>query len=101
MHIDTVVFIATVVPIGVCVCLCLYCVTTPIWNPKSPYRTPFLGFIRYLFRKLRHIPYNRLRGRVAKLASMEVHQEESAMKETEDRKKRDVRAVQWLVRHLQ
>jgi hypothetical protein len=32
---------------------------------------------------------------------MEARQEESAMKGTEDCKKRDVRAVQWLVRHLQ
>ena len=75
---------------------------TPIWNPQSPYLTPFSGFIWYLVRKLRRNPYyNRFRGRSAKPASMEARQEESAMKGTEDCKKRDVRAVQWLVRHLQ
>jgi hypothetical protein len=101
MHIDTAVFIATVVPIGVCACLYFYCAITPIWNPQSPYRTPFSGFIWYLIRKLRRNPYyNRFRGRVAKFASMEARQEESAMKETEDRKKRDVRAVQWLVDNI-
>ena len=31
---------------------------------------------------------------------MEARQEESAMKETEDRKKRDMRAVQWLVDNI-
>ena len=76
---------------------------TPIWNSIAlgPYRTPFSGFIWYLFRKLRrNLYYNRFRGRVAKPASMEARQEESAMKETEDRKKRDVRAVQWLVDNI-
>jgi hypothetical protein len=101
MHIDTAVSIATVVPIGVCAFLYLYCVITPIWNPQSPYRTPFSGFLWYLIRKLRRGPhYNRFRGKVVKPPSMEVRQEESAMKETDDRKKRDVRAVQWLVDNI-
>ena len=30
MHIDTAVFIATVVPIGICACLYLYCVIVPL-----------------------------------------------------------------------
>jgi len=99
LQIDTAVFVAAVVPIAVCVCLYLYCMIAPIWNPQSPYRTPFSIFIWYLIRVL-HPYYNCFRGKVVKLASMEVRQEQSAMKETKSRKDRDVRAVRWLVDNI-
>jgi hypothetical protein len=89
------VFVATVVPLVVCVCLYLYCGIVPIRDPQSPYRTPFSGFIWYL-QHLRPY-YNHIRGKVDKPASMEVRQEQSAMKDTKSRLNRDVRAVQWLV----
>jgi hypothetical protein len=96
LQIDTAVFVATVVPIAICVCLYLCCVIAPIRNPQSPYRTPFSSIIWRLIRIL-HFYYNRPHGKVVKLASMEIRQEQSAMKGTEDRMKRDVRAVRWLV----
>ena len=95
LHIDTGVFVATVVPLVVCVCLYLYCGIVPIRDPQSPYRTPFSGFIWYL-QHLRPY-YNHIRGKVDKPASMEVRQEQSAMEDTKGRLNRDVRAVQWLV----
>jgi hypothetical protein len=99
LQINTAVFVSTVVPIAICVFLYLYCVIEPIWKPQSPYRTPFSGLIWRLIRIL-HLYYNRFRGKVVKLASMEVRQEQSAMEEIEDRKSRDVRAVRWLVDNI-
>ena len=104
LHIDKGVFVATVVPLVVCVSLYLYCVVAPIWKPQSPYRTPFSGVIWYLIRNLYRSPYcNRFVGKVVKLAdmaSMATRQEKFAMEETDDRKKRDVRAIQWLVDNI-
>jgi hypothetical protein len=92
LQIDTAVFVSTVVPIVVCICLYLFCVIVPIWDLQLPYRTPFSDPIWRLIQKLRHGLHHNL--------SMEMHQEQSAMKVTEDRKKRDVRAVQWLVDNI-
>ncbi|KAH9998777.1 hypothetical protein BJV77DRAFT_712173 [Russula vinacea] len=92
LQIDTAVFVATVVPIGVCACLYLICVVVPLWNPQLPYRTPFSDPIWRLIQKLRHGLHHNF--------SLETHQEQSAMKSTDKRKKRDVRAVQWLVDNI-
>ena len=107
-HIDTAVFVSTVVPIGVGVCLYLYCAIEPIWNPQSPFRTPFSGFIWKLFHN-----YFREAVRLASIrreltairgmvwpASMEIRRELNAMKETKGRLDRDVRAVHWLVDNI-
>jgi hypothetical protein len=100
-QIDTTVFITTVVPILVCVCLYLYCMIVPMRNPQSPYRTPFSGFIWVLIQKLRrrsHYPRSRDNG--AKPTSMEVRQEYFAMKDNPSREDRDVRAFKWLVDNI-
>jgi hypothetical protein len=96
LQIDTVVFVATVVPIAVCVCLYLYCVLAPILDPRSPYRTPFSVLIWRLYRTV----HNRFRGKVVKPESVEVRQEQSAMKKTEGRRDRDVCAIQWLIDNI-
>ena len=108
LHIDKdkPVFIFTVVPITICVCLYLYCVFAPIWNPQSPYWTPFSPYIWRLIRILRRNLCNRFRIGLVKfvedlqVASMEAHREQSAMEQTEPCKNRDVRAVQWLVNSI-
>ena len=101
LQIDKAVFIATVVPILVCVCLYIYCVVESIRNPQSPYRTPFSGFIWFLIQKLpRRSRYSRSTGNGAKPTSMEVRQEHYAMKNNQGREDRDVRAFQWLVDNI-
>jgi hypothetical protein len=85
LHIDKTIFITTMVPILVGAFFYLYCVFAPMWNPQLPYRTPFSVYILNLIRNLRS------------LASLEVFQEHSAMKESRGRMLRDVRAIQWLV----
>jgi hypothetical protein len=101
LQIDKTVFIATVVPILICVCLYIYCVVESIRNPQSPYRTPFSGFIWFLIQKLPRRPqYSRSTGNGAKPTSMEVRQEHYAMKNNQGREDRDVRAFQWLVDNI-
>jgi hypothetical protein len=58
-YIDKTVFITTVVPILVCVCLYLYCVFAPIWKHESPFWTPFSPYIWRLIQILRDL-YNRI-----------------------------------------
>ena len=98
---DIMVFIFTVVPLGICICLYLYCVVAPIWNPQSPYRTPFSGIIWYLVQKLHYVHnYTRSNSEVVKPTSMTARQEQSAMTLTTGRMDRDVRAIQWLVDNI-
>ena len=97
-HIDKAVFVATVVPIAVCVGLYLYSVVEPVWDPQSPFRS---GFIWYLVRVLpRNRYYKRLRGKVVGPARVEARQIQSAMEPGEGRKKRDMHAIQWLVDNI-
>jgi Family of unknown function (DUF6535) len=106
LQIDTTAFFLTAIPISLCVTLYLYCVVESIRNPQSPYRSPFSSFIWFLIQKLRRNIYNRIRiGLVNpvqdfQVTSMEAHLEQAAMEQTEDRKNRDVRAVQWLVNNI-
>jgi Family of unknown function (DUF6535) len=101
LHIDTAVFVATMVPIVVCVFLYLRCALAPIRNPQSLYRTPFSRPIWYLIQNILRIAlFSRFRNEVGKPVSMEERQERSAMKKTEDRKRRDVRAIRWLVDNI-
>ena len=98
---NTAVFVTTLVPIVICVSLYLYCMIAPIWNPQLPYQTPFSDLIRYLVRRLHgNRCYNRFREKLANPGSMEVPQDRIAMKPTKGRMDRDVRAVQWLVEHI-
>ena len=101
-QIDKTVFITTMVPILICVCLYVYCVIESIRNPQSPYRTPFSGFIWFLIQKLpRRSQYtSRSPDKGAKPTSMEVRQEHYAMKNNPSRKDRDVRAFQWVVDNI-
>ena len=98
LYIDTTVFVATVIPIAVCVCFYLHYVVAPIRNPQSPYWTPFSRVIWRLIQNLHRIPY--FDGKGLKLASLELCQEHYAMVENEGRMDRDVRGVRWLVDNI-
>ena len=98
LHIDATVFVAIVVPIAVCICLYFYSVIEPIWDSQSPFRS---GIIWYFVRELhRNSYYDRFRGKMVGPARVEVREIQSAMEPTEERKKRDIRAIQWLVDNI-
>ena len=94
LHIDITVFAATAIAIALCVCFYLYWAVAPIWNPQSPYWTPFSSIIWYLIRNLLwHLKLPRFKSQLAR-------REHSAMENTRGRMTRDVRAVQWLADNI-
>ena len=102
LNINRTIGLTTVVPIGICGLLYVFGVIAPLINPQSSYQNTFSGLIWYIIRKLRPLS-NRLRGTMferLELPKMGEHQERLAMKRTEDRENRDVRAVQYLIENI-
>jgi uncharacterized protein DUF6535 len=104
-QIDKTVFIAIVIPISGCVFPYPYYVFAPIWDPQSPYWTPFSSSIWRLIQILRRKLYYRFRTppvsvQDPQIANMEEHREQCAMEQTEGRKNRDVYVVRWLVDNI-
>jgi hypothetical protein len=83
----------------------LYILATivPIIYPQSPYQNSFSGIIWYLFQKM-HGRRFRDRGPDGGVkpvsAKMAQGQIQLAMEEKDERKDRDVRAIQWLIDNL-
>ena len=97
LDIHTAVGISTVVPICFCGLLYLYSVLAPVWNPQSPYRNPYSLLVLYLIHSIRKFYNHRILRTGHAPRDMEADREELVMEKTEDRKGRDVRAIQWLV----
>ena len=95
LDINTTVGFSTVIPICFCGSLYLYSVLAPVWNPQSPYRNPYSLLVLYMIHSIRKLYAHRFHpGSTPR--NMEEEREELVM-QTEDRKGRDVRAIQWLV----
>jgi hypothetical protein len=94
LNVHTAVGVSTVVPICLCGSYYLYSVFAPVWKPQLSYRNPYIlpalhsirNFCVHHFLRTGNPPRN-----------MEADLEELVMEETEERKGRDVRAIQWLV----
>ena len=92
--------IATIVPIAICVLFYVFNTFAPILDPQSPFRTPLSGWIWYLKQKLHPRTYlDRASGGALRTVSSDISegQMQLAMEENEDRKHRDVRALQRLI----
>ena len=101
LNINTSVGVTTIIPIIICGFLYLYCTVAPIVDPQSPYRNPFSGFIWRLIQDLLPEPYNyHFHDRVDRPLNIDAVQERLAMEQTEGRKARDVRAIQWLANNI-
>ena len=87
LKINTTVGVTTVIPIIICGFFYLYSVVAPLTDPQSSYRSPFSGLVWHIF------PKRFLRT----FAKIETRQEQNAMKQTKERKDRDVCGVQWLI----
>ena len=100
LSINTTVGITTIVPITLCGLLYVLCTFAPIVDPQSPFHTPLSSLIWYLTGKLYPRTYlDRASGGALRTVSsnMSEGQMQLAMEENEDRKYRDVRAMQWLI----
>ncbi|KAF8502921.1 hypothetical protein F5888DRAFT_1668231 [Russula emetica] len=103
LNINTKVALGTIVPIGISGLLYIFTIFAPIIYPQSPYQNSLSSTFWYLFQKLRGW---RFRDRESDgemkpvSANMAQGQMQLAMEETEARKGRDVRAIQWLIANL-
>ncbi|KAN0136770.1 hypothetical protein V8E53_005540 [Lactarius tabidus] len=93
LNTNTTVSVTTIVPICLCGMFYLYSVTTHLKDLQSPYKTLMSRPIYFLIQTYQQL----LRDRKWRpLKKFEAYREELVMDEKE-RKKRDVRAVRWLV----
>ena len=97
LNIHTGVGISTILPICFCGFFYLYSAVAPVWNPQSPYRSTLSFLVSYAVHSTRKLFIHRFHHTGYTPRSIEKDREELVMKETEERKGRDVRAIQWLV----
>ena len=93
LHTNSIITIATVVPICLCGSYYLYSVMTHVKDVPAPYKTLILRPIFFLFLKYKQFSGDR---KWSTFKDFEGYQEELVMEE-EGRKNRDVRAIRWLV----
>jgi hypothetical protein len=97
-----VVGILTLVPITFCAALYIISTISQVKDPRSPYRTSFSRFVWYCYSwKRRRWPKDRF-GKAKKqmFPNIEHEQMELAMEENDARKRRDERAIGWMVKTL-
>ena len=102
LSINTTVAVTTIVPITICGLLYVLSMFAPVINPQSPFRNPFSGLIWYMKQKVHPRRYlDRASGGSLKAASsvMSEGQMQLAMEENDQRKGRDIRAIEWLIRN--
>ena len=97
LGIHTAVGFSTVVPICFCGSFYLYSGLAPVWNPQSPYRNPYSLLILYAIHAIRQFYNHRSLRTGYTPRDMEEDREELVMEKAEERKGRDVRAIQWLI----
>ena len=103
LNLNTTVGVTTVIPITLCGFLYILSTFAPTIYPQSPYQNSFSALIWYLAQKVHVRKYvNRASGGVRKPVSsnMAQGQMQLAMEETDARKCRDVRSIQWLITNL-
>ena len=103
LNLNTTVGITTIVPITLCGFLYIFSTFAPVIYPQSPYQNSFSALIWYLTQKVHARRYvDRASGGARKPVSsnMARGQMQLAMEESEARKGRDVRSIQWLVNNL-
>jgi hypothetical protein len=93
LNTNSTVGVTTVVPICLCGMIYLYSVTTHLTDLQSPYKTLMSRPIFFLIQTYQQLFRDR---KWRPLKKFEAYREELVMDE-EGRKKRDVRAVRWLV----
>jgi hypothetical protein len=103
LHINTTVGLWTAIPIGFSGLVYTFTTLAPIIYPQSPYQNSFSGLIWYLIQRF-HLRTYKDRGPegVSKPVSTtrSKGQMQLAMEESGERKKRDERAIRWLVDNL-
>src|SRR6267378_1713001 len=102
LSVNTAVGVTTAIPIVACGLLYVFSMFTPVIDPQAPFQSSFSGLIWSLAQKMHprsYFDFDRASGGERKTVSsaMTVGQVQLAMGESEERKDRDARAVQWLI----
>ncbi|KAF8265729.1 hypothetical protein EI94DRAFT_279145 [Lactarius quietus] len=95
---NTAVGVTTIVPICLCGSFYLYSISAHLRDLQSPYKTLISRPIFFLMQKFPRSYFGaRFLHKRRKPTTIGAYQEELVMEETEERKKRDVGAIRWLV----
>ena len=94
---------ATTVTIVLCAILYLWSIIAPVHDPQSPYQSPLSGIFWLLFQLIRRRTH-RDHSTGGEQKRISTHMTEGrvqlAMNESNDRKKRDARAIRWVIDNL-
>ena len=102
LALNTTVGVTTIVPITICGLLYVLSMFASAINPQSPFQNPFSGLIWYLKQKVHPRRYlDRASGGSLKVVSSSLAeaQMQLAMEENDERKDRDIQAIQWLIQN--
>lgn len=102
-NINTATAVTTTIMVAICASLYLWCMIAPIHDAQSPYQSPFSGVFWLLFQLIRgrtHRDHSTGGARKRISTNMTDGRVQLAMDESDDRKKRDARAIRWVVDNL-
>lgn len=101
--INTATATTTTIMITICGALYLWCIIAPVHDAQSPYQSPLSGIFWALFQIIRgrtHRDHSTGGARKRISTNMTDGRVQLAMDESDDRKKRDARAIRWVVDNL-
>ncbi|KAI9443588.1 hypothetical protein H4582DRAFT_1208323 [Lactarius indigo] len=101
--INTATATTTTIMIAICATLYLWCIIAPVYDAQSPYQSPLSGIFWLLFRVIRSRIYRDYgtRGTRKPISThMTAGRVQLAMDESDDRKRRDARAIHWVIDSL-
>ena len=93
----------TTIMITFCGALYLWCIIAPVHDAQSPYQSPLSGIFWHLFQVIRgrtHRDHSTGGARKRISTNMTEGRVQLAMDESDDRKKRDARAIRWVIDNL-
>ncbi|KAH8993049.1 hypothetical protein EDB86DRAFT_1403730 [Lactarius hatsudake] len=102
-NINTATATTTTIMIAICAALYLWCIIAPVHDAQSPYQSPLSGIFWALFQIIRgrtHRDHSTGGARKRISTNMTDGRVQLAMDESDDRKKRDARAIRWVVDNL-
>ncbi|KAI9461309.1 hypothetical protein BJY52DRAFT_220923 [Lactarius psammicola] len=102
-NINTATATTTTIAIVICAALYLWTIIAPIHDAQSPYQSPLSGIFWLLFQAVRRRTYqdhSTSGGPKRVSTSMTEGRVQLAMDESYDRKKRDARAICWVIDNL-
>jgi hypothetical protein len=102
-NMNTATATTTTLLIIICGALYIWCIIAPVHDAQSPYQSPLSGIFWHLFQVIRgrtHRDHSTGGARKRISTNMTDGRVQLAMDESDDRKKRDARAIRWVIDNL-